>query len=49
MEKDNFIGTIIATIVMLGIVFLIFASFGGEPDYSNQQDPYDGSNRIIYP
>ena len=45
MEK----GTIIATIVMVGIVWLIFASLCGESDYSNQQDPYDGSTRIIYP
>lgn len=46
-NQSNILGTIIATIVMLGIVWMIFASFSGEPEYI--QDPYDGSNRSIYP
>lgn len=41
-------GTIITGIVILGIVFLIFLSFTGEPDYLiNQYDEI--GPRIIYP
>jgi hypothetical protein len=47
--KEHPIGTILATIIMLGIVWMIFASFSGGADYNTFQDPYDGSSRLIYP
>lgn len=45
----NILGQIAVVCIMIGIVYVMFASFGGEPDYSNQQDPCDGSARSICP
>ena len=47
--KDHPIGTIITAIIMLGIVWIVFASLDGGADYSNQQDPCDGSSRSVCP
>ena len=40
-------GPIIAGVIMVGIIFLIFLSLTGEPEYI--QDPYDGSSRSVFP
>jgi hypothetical protein len=41
------LGIIITTIIMLGIVWIIVISMGGEPEHT--QDYCDGSSRIICP
>lgn len=42
-------GTIISLIIIVGFILMMVLSFGGEPDYTNQQDIYDGSSRATYP
>ena len=45
--RPSILGIIITTMIMLSVVWLIFASMGGEPEYT--QDICDGSNRTICP
>lgn len=49
--KSNILGIIITAIIMLGIVWMIFASMGGEPESWNADvpSPNDGSSRSVYP
>lgn len=49
INSTNILGIIITGCIMFGIIYLIYLSMSGEPDYSNQRDSYDGSNRSIYP
>lgn len=50
-QRSNIFGIIITTCIMIGILWIIFASMGGEPESWNASapSPYDGSNRAIYP
>ena len=51
MKKPIKLGTIITAIIMVLIVWAIFASMGGEPDSwnSDTQNQYDGGSRAVYP